>query len=245
MRKEMRNRLVVSVLSLFIVLLGQPKSEARFAEFSPIEDSSLRDHQKYQRWKRLLVGNQACQAIWSKWADVSLMVHITMASAGSRAEAGAETKDFLFDDTGALREVTIELGSAFAVRAPRNAAAYPVLSALAGDGYIINGEVRAIAFLSHEFGHVELARIIGGEVYQRQNMLLRKSEAGFKRYGWDWFDMREYKGIVADLGATPFDVVRGREVRAEAVVIPVLQEYFGKKMPANVREAIESYEPSS
>jgi TonB family protein len=153
---------------------------------------------------------------------------------------GAVTKDFQFDEAGKLTEATIVLGVEFAKDAPRNKEAYPVLVALASD-YDISREARAVAFLAHEFGHVENTRRIGGAVYQLQSQLLDQNEAGYIRHGWDWFKRQEYQRIVTELGCAPFEIGRQRENGAEAFAIPVIVDYFAGKPPAMVRQAIRSY----
>jgi TonB family protein len=217
-----------------------PRDEARFAGgFTSVDDSSLKNHRDYQRWKKALLGTRAGRALWGKWNDRPLTVHITMGehSGGPR---GAVTKDFQFDDAGKLTEATIVLGVEFAKDAPRNKEAYPVLVALARD-YDISREARAVAFLAHEFGHVENTRRIGGAVYQLQSQLLDQNEAGFVMHGWDWFKRPEYQRIVTELGCAPFEIGRQRENGAEAFAIPVIVDYYQGKPPATVQQAIRSY----
>jgi TonB family protein len=217
-----------------------PREEARFAGgFTSVDDSSLQNHRDYQRWKKALLGTPAGRALWGKWNDRPLTVHITMGehSGGPR---GAVTKHFQFDDAGKLTEATIVLGVEFAKDAPRNKEAYPVLVALAAD-YDISREARAVAFLAHEFGHVENTRRIGGAVYQLQSQLLDQNEAGFITHGWDWFKRPEYQRIVTELGCAPFEIGRQRENGAEAFAIPVIVDYYQGKPPAPVRQAIRSY----
>jgi len=46
---------------------------------------------------------------------------------------------------------------------------------------------------------------------------------------------------VAELGCAPFEVGRQREISAEALAIPVIQDYYRRKPPATVRQAIQRY----
>lgn len=165
-----------------------------------------------------------------------------MGKPSSGGVAGAETTGLVFDGSGKLREATIILGARFAKNPPLNSAAYPVLSAFTTETNDISREARAIAFIAHEFGHVDHARRIGGALYQRENQLLSRNEAGFRQYGWDWFKRPEYRELVAELGAAPFDVMRRREIGAEATAIPVIQDYYlGVKLPKPVQQAIRNY----
>jgi len=237
--KTNMTRLVVAASALFFLLSGQPASEARSNGFASIEDASLQNNKDYQRWKKLVASTRSCRDLWSRWTEAGLTVHIAMGSIGAEITGGAALTDIRFDDADRLKEATIKLESGFAERAPLNAAPYPILSSLSD----VSRNVRAMAFLAHEFGHVEYARIIGGRIYQGQNKLLRASRAGYIKYGWDWFHRAEYRGIVDELGAAPFDVVREREIRAEETTIAILRDYFAADMPATVRKAIQSYEP--
>jgi TonB family protein len=219
-----------------------PRDEARLAKGGgSIDDSSLSGNTNYQKWKRAFLETDSGRALWGKWSAPMppTTVHITMGENGGGV-AGAETKDFVFDG-GKLIRATIVLGEDFGKRAPRNAAAYPVLSALDDRDYYISREAKAVGMLAHEFGHVEHARRIGGDAFLRQERLLIENKAGFIKYGWDWFERIEYRRIVAELGAAPFDVVRQREIGAEASAVPVILDYFRGKMPATVQQAIRSY----
>jgi TonB family protein len=158
-------------------------------------------------------------------------------SAGRR---GAQTRDFVFDATGKLISATIVLGPEFGKDAPRNKTDYPVLVSLAPD-YEISREVRAVAALAHEFGHIHHIRRIGGKVFQRQNELLDENEAGFFKYGTEWFQQSYYREIVTKLGCLPSNVGHQREIEAEAFVIPVIVDYFAGKPPLVVRQAIQNY----
>lgn len=210
--------------------------EARFAGGTAyVDDAELKNHRDYQQWKDRFLRTPSGRALWS--ADCRLTVRLTMAG----ESAGAETTGFIFDSAGKLREARIILGAQFATRAPLNAADYPVLSSLIDNGHNINREVRAIAFLAHEFGHVGHARRIGGAAFQRQNRLLSEHETGYTRYGRGWFERPEYQRLVAELGATPFEVRRQRELAAEAAAIPVIVDYFAGKPPVTVGQAIRSY----
>jgi TonB family protein len=51
----------------------------------------------------------------------------------------------------------------------------------------------------------------------------------------------EYQRIVTELGAAPFDVMRQREIVADAFAVPVIQDYFGRTVPAPLQQAIRSY----
>ncbi len=207
--------------------------------FTRVDDSDLKNHRDYQRWKKALLETRAGRALWGKWNDGSVTVRIAM-GANSGGMAGAVTKDFVFDDDGKLTGVTIVLGTEFAKDAPRNKDAYPVLMAL-GPENDISREARAIAFLAHEFGHVHHARMLGGAAFRRQDQLLSEHEAGFFTHGWDWFKRPEYHRIVDELGAKPFEVARQREIAADAFAIPVIVDYYQGKPPATVRQAIRSY----
>jgi len=216
-----------------------PRDEARFAGApASIDDSELRNHQGYQKWKKALMETQSGRALLAKWNALALTVHIAMGEP-SGGPAGATTTDFIFD-RGKLISAKILLGHDFAKCAPLNVADYPVLSSLSDDGHDINREVRAVAFLMHEFGHVEFARM-GGVAFQRQNQLLREHNAGYANFGFDWFKRPEYRRLVAELGIAPLELSRQREVGADAFAIAVIQDYFGGKMPATVRHAIQRY----
>jgi TonB family protein len=216
-----------------------PRDEARFAgALASIDDSELRNHQGYQKWKKALMETQSGLALLAKWDDRALTVHIAMGE-NSGGPAGATTTDFIFD-RGKLISAKIVLGKDLAKRAPLNVADYPVLSSLSDDGHNVNREVRGLAFLAHEFGHVEFARM-GGVAFQRQNQLLREHNAGYANFGFDWFKRPEYRRLVAELGVAPLELRRQREVGADAFAIPVIQDYFGGKMPATVRQAIQRY----
>ncbi len=181
---------------------------------------------------------QSGRALLAKWDDLALTVHIAVGE-NSGGPAGATTTDFIFD-RGKLISAKIVLGKDFAKSAPLNVADYPVLSSLSDDGHNINREVRGLAFLAHEFGHVEFARM-GGVAFQRQNQLLREHNAGYANFGFDWFKRPEYRRLVAELGVAPLELSRQREVGADAFAIPVIQDYFGGKMPGTVRQAIQRY----
>jgi TonB family protein len=214
-----------------------PRDESPFAGgIAAVNDSQLKDHRDYQRWKKAFLNTQAGRSLWG--AD-HLTVYIRMGenSAGPR---GAETKDFVFDTAGNLREATIVFGPEFGKYAPTNKADYPVLVSLAPD-YEINREVRFVAGLAHEFGHIHHVRRLGGKVFQRQNELLDENEAGFFKYGTEWFQQPYYKEIVTKLGCAPANVGRQREIEAEAFVIPVIVDYFAGKPPLTVRQAIQNY----
>jgi len=216
-----------------------PRDEARFASgFASVDDSELKNHQDYQKWKKALMETPSGRALLAKWSDRALTVHIAM-GANSGGPAGAATTDFIFD-RGKLISAKILLGYDFAKSVPLNVADYPVLSSLGNDGRNINREVRAVAFLMHEFGHVEFARM-GGVAFQRQNQLLREHNAGYANFGFDWFKRAEYRRLVAELGVAPLELRRQREVGADAFVIPLIQDHFGGKMPATVRQAIQRY----
>src|SRR5262249_57021503 len=90
-------------------------------------------------------------------------------------------------------------------------------------------------------GHVQNTKKIGGAVFRLQNQLLDQNEAGFIKYGWDWFQQEDYKLIVTRLGCAPFKVGRQREIDAEAFAIPVIVNYYRGKPPATVRQAIQKY----
>jgi hypothetical protein len=215
------------------------RDEARFAGgFASVDDSELRNHQGYQKWKKALMQTPSGRALLTKWNDRALTVHVTMGEPSGGA-AGATATDFIFD-RGKLISAKIVLGKDFAKSAPLNVADYPVLSSLSDDGNNINREVRGLAFLAHEFGHVELARM-GGVAFQRQNQLLREHNAGYANFGFDWFKRPEYRRLVAELGIAPLELRRQREVGAEIFAIPVIQDYFGGKTPATVRQAIQRY----
>lgn len=148
----------------------------------------------------------------------------------------------VFDGSGKLREATIILGTQFAKAPPLNSANYPVLSSFITENIDISREARAVAAMAHEFGHIDHARRIGGAIYQKQNQLLDRNEAGYLQYGRSWFKQSEYREIVAELGITPAEVKRKREVEAEAAAIPVIQDYYlGVRLPKAVQQAIRSY----
>lgn len=201
-----------------------------------IDDSSLEGNGDYQKWKKAFLQIEAGRGLWIKYSR-GFRLNIRMGE-NSGGRSGVEATDYAFAG-GRLIGATIVLGVEFAKNAPLNTAAYPILSSLTGSG--VSREARAVAFLAHEFGHVENARKIGRNVL-RQNQLLDRNEAGFIQYGRDWFNRPEYRQILSELGAEPADIMRRREIGAEASAIPVIQEYLGRKAPATVRQAIERYQ---
>jgi TonB family protein len=213
-----------------------PRDETFGGRFASVDDAELNQHRDYQRWKKAFLSTQAGRALWG--AD-RITVHIRMGE-NSGGPRGAETKDYAFDTAGKLREATIVLGPKFGKSAPKNKADYPVLVSLEPD-YEITREIRAVASLAHEFGHIHHTRRLGGKVFQRQNALLNENESGFLKYGTAWFQQSGYKEIVTKLGCAPANIGRQREIEAEAFVIPVIVDYFSGKPPLAVRQAIQNY----
>jgi TonB family protein len=82
---------------------------------------------------------------------------------------------------------------------------------------------------------------MGGAAFQWQARLLREHNAGYTQYGLGWFRRPEYRRLVAELGVAPLEIMRQREVGADAFTIPVIQDYFGGKIPLKVRQAIQRY----
>lgn len=236
----MRTKYILSstILSLCMSFLGSQSLQAHSADVVCIDDKSLQKHSDYQRWKQTIVAVQACRELWSTWQAQGLTVHIVMRSPGR----GATTKDYVFHD-GKLKEATIEIEYDIGKGAPRNAAAYPILSSLVkfSADKLFEMDVRAAAFIAHEFGHVEHTRKLGETTYKRQQDLLRKSQQGFHKLGWDWFDQEEYRQIVRDLGEHPFNLMQQRERLAEATAIPVITHLFGENMPVGISKAIQDY----
>ena len=104
-----------------------------------------------------------------------------------------------------------------------------------------------MAFLAHEFGHVEDAERIGGTLWQKQDRLLDQHNQGYEKQGQAWLNTTEYKQIVSQLGGTPVSIHEQRETRAERATIPVLQDYYAQgaghgTMPRRVNQAIRNYQ---
>ncbi len=179
-----------------------------------IDDSSLEGNEYYRKWRGAFLATAAGRALWIKYSR-GFRLDVRMGNnSGGRRGSGVEARDYVFAGER-LIGATIVLGVEFARSAPLNAAAYPILSSLADSGDSVGREARAVAFLAHEFGHVENARRIGREIL-RQNQLLDLNEAGYIQYGRDWFNKPEYRQIVSELGAAPAEIMQRREILAEA-----------------------------
>ena len=215
-----------------------------------IDDSSLKDNADYQEWKEAFLATESGRAQWDKYNnDHSVTVTITMGENAGGKE-GAETTP-TFDANGKLTSATIVLGTDFAKKAASGE--YPIGSKLTPydpqGGYPVSREARAVAFLAHEFGHVEDAQRVGGVAWQRENEILKQNQEGFKAMGQQqWINSPEYRKLLSQCGCNnPSDLATQREIRAEGATIGVLREYYGKgaghgSMPSRVKQAIQNYE---
>jgi RHS repeat-associated protein len=213
-----------------------------------IDDSSLDKNKDYQSWKKAYLSTKAGQAEWNKYNDNhNVTITITM-GANAGGKEGAETTPS-FDANGKFTGATIVLGTDFAKGDRLNSSEYPISSSMTGTaeyGAIISRTDRAVDFFAHEFGHVDDAQKQGA-LWVQQTGLLKQSKEGFEKQGQAWFNTSQYKQIVSQLGDTPANISTGRENRAEAAVIPVMRDYYGKgaghgSMPSRVKQAIQNYE---
>jgi len=212
-----------------------------------INDSSLKDNKEYQRWKAAFLATKAGKALWDKYSDHKYQLTITMGE-NKGGKFGAETKDYKFDSQGNLTGATIVLGKEFGKEVASGT--YEIGSSLTPTdqhGADIGREARAVAYLAHEFGHVEDAERSGGTLWQRQDQLLGENKQGFENQGQAWFNTSEYQKVVSQLGDTPANVNAEREIRAERETIPVLQQYYGRgaghgSLPNRVKQAIQNYQ---
>jgi RHS repeat-associated protein len=213
-----------------------------------VNDSSLKDNDDYQKWKKAFLATEAGRAQWDKYNnDHSITITISMGQNAGGKE-GAETTP-TFDAAGKLTGASIVLGTDFAKNVP-SGENYPISSSLTPSeqyGSPISREARAVTFLGHEFGHVEDAQRIGGKEWQRQNQLIEQARDGFNKQGQPYFNSREYQQVVSQLGGTPVSIGTQRENRAEAYTISVLRQYFAKGaghggMPKRVNQAIQNYQ---
>ena len=213
-----------------------------------VDDSSLKDNEDYQEWKKAFLATEAGRAQWDKYNnDHSVNITISMGENAGGKE-GAETTP-TFDANGNLTGASIVLGTDFAKHAP-SGDDYPISSSLtptAAYGNPVSREARAVTFLAHEFGHVEDAQKIGGAEWKRQNQLIEQAKEGYNKQGQQYFNSSDFQQVVSQLGGTPVSIHSQRENRAEAYTIPVLRQYFAKGarhggMPNRVKQAIQNYQ---
>lgn len=217
-----------------------------------IDDSSLRDNQDYQSWKTAFLKTKAGQDFWNKYSRSEYKVTISMGE-NAGGEGGAETIP-MFDTNGKLVGGTIILGTEFAKK--EASGEYPIGSTLTPDvtgpgGYpqkAVSREARAVAFLAHEFGHLEDAERRGQVAWQRDRDFIIRNQEGFNALGQQWVRTPGYRQLLNECGCSnPSELATRREVRADGYTRGVLREYYGKgaghgEMPKRVRQAIQAYE---
>jgi hypothetical protein len=216
-----------------------------------IDDSSLSDNEEYQKWKKAFRNTAAGKAFWDKYSGDEYKVTIKIGD-NSGGNGGAETIP-TFDANGKLIGGTIVLGKNFASDAASSD--YPIGRTLTSEVNDTSGhsqtpverEARAVAFLAHEFGHLEDAERMGGAAWQREGDILQRNVDGFNRLKQPWFNTPEYKQLLSECGCNDPNILRTqREIRADGYTRGVLQDYYAKgaghgSMPGRVKKAIQAY----
>ena len=216
-----------------------------------IDDSSLKDNEGYQKWKKAFLKTKTGHDFWEKYSGHEYKVTITMGENGG-GKYGAETTPTFAN--GKLTGGTIVLGTDFAKKAASGG--YPIGSTLTSGStdasghpqYPISREARAVAYLAHEFGHLDDDQRMGGAAWQRENEILKRNAEGLKALKDQWINSPEYKQLLSQCGCNnPSDLSTQREVRADQYEISALRDYYGKRaghgsMPNRVKQAIEAYE---
>lgn len=213
-----------------------------------IDDSSLKDNKDYQEWKKAFIATKDGKATWDKYHnDKNFSLSITIGD-NEGGKYGAETKDHKFNDAGALVGASIVLGTDFAKKAPGDPGDYPVLSSMSdSDTHMTTGGTpigrrdRAVAFLAHEFGHVDDAAQLGKARWERDRALLEENLANFKKFGQAGLNNPD---LLKRCGCQNiYEISMSRENRAERYAIPTIQQYFQKNggIPHRVKNAIKEF----
>jgi RHS repeat-associated protein len=217
-----------------------------------IDDSSLADNEDYQKWKTAFLKTKTGHDFWEKYNKPEYKVTISMGE-NAGGKGGAETTP-TFDANGKLTGGAIVLGTEFAKK--EASPEYPIGHTLTPDSEDGNGrpqisvsrEARAVAFLAHEFGHLEDGERMGGAAWKRENDFIKRNQEGFNKLGGQWSKSPEYKKLLSECRCSnPSDIGTRREIRADGYTRGVLRDYYDKgaghgSMPNRVKKAIQAYE---
>jgi hypothetical protein len=211
-----------------------------------IDDSSLKDNEDYQKWKKAFLATKDGQKLWDKYQnDKNFMLVINMSKDKGN---GAETHSYQFAD-GKLTGATITLGNKITdvdAASKRSDQPYPISSSLGKAG--VDGTTMAVAIIAHEFGHVEDASQ-RPELFQQLNEYNDTAKRLNKELGPSFGSDPRYKAIeekvlktggYKSMGEMSID----KDRRAEKTMIPVIQQHFantGGKVPKSVQKAVDKF----
>lgn len=203
-----------------------------------------RFQKRYQTWKKEFLSTEVGREQWRRYAanpDIALTITVSE----ERGE-GAATSEYRWNDEGRLLAVTISLGSQIDKGYP-NPVNYPVLNSLAPMESVphVSGSVLAATKLAHEFGHVNRAASADGRLFQLQDKLIPTYNKIFfikKRNVSD----PQLRALAAQMGGTPVEIGRDRELWAEANAFVYLRERYPKSglyepVFKEIRRTLEAY----
>lgn len=215
-------RLAAVVCALLSALLLCPpvlSSEDNIREVIPD-----RFKKRYRTWKKEFLSTDAGREQWERYAR-SRDIALTITVSEERGE-GAATNQYKWNDEGRLVAVTISLGSQLDSGYP-SPVNYPVLNSLAPmeSAPHVGGSVLAATKLAHEFGHVNRAATADGHLFQLQDKLIPTYNALFFSKGRNVSDPQLVE-LARQMGGTPVEIGRDRELWAEANALAYLRERF-------------------
>jgi len=211
-----------------------------------IDDSSLENNEKYQKWKAALLATEAGRNMWNKFHD-DKKFRLTINLDPDR-DNGAVTQGRVFEN-GKLVAATISLGPDIGDRsdaAGRPSDQYPLSSAAGIE--MIDSNVLGAAVIAHEFGHVEDAqeRPEAWQAYDEYRSALEKrtGELGTHSAAYTDSNVSAKRDKAFGLfGVKDIDALSIQsDNRAERTAIPVIEQSFGNKgksVPKRIQKAID------
>lgn len=203
-----------------------------------------RFRKRYKTWKKEFLSTEAGREQWERYA-LNRDIALTITVSEERGE-GAATNQYRWDDNGKLVAVTISLGSQIDSGYP-SPVNYPVLNSLAPmeSAPHVSGSVLAATKLAHEFGHVNRAANTDGKLFQLQDQLIPTYNAIFFQKGRNVSDP-QLVALARQMGGTPVEIGRDRELWAEANALAYLRERYperGMYEPVfkEIRRTVEEY----
>ncbi len=203
-----------------------------------------RFQKRYRTWKQEFLSTEAGREQWEKYAR-NRHLALTITVSEERGE-GAATNQYRWDDDGQLVAVTISLGSQIDKGYP-GPVNYPVLNSLAPMGSVphVSGSVLAATKFAHEFGHVNRAANADGKLFQLQDKLIPTYNKLFFAKGRNVRDP-QLIALAEQMGGTPVEIGRDRELWAEANAFAYLRERYPERgiyQPVfkEIRRTLEEY----
>lgn len=231
-------------LSLFFVVVTHVSVAADSSEDNIKEVVPERFKKRYRTWKKEFLSTDAGREQWERYAR-SRDIALTITVSEERGE-GAATNQYRWNEEGKLVAVTISLGSQLDSGYP-SPVNYPVLNSLAPmeSAPYVGGSVLAATKLAHEFGHVNRAAQTDGHLFQLQDKLIPTYNALFFRKGRNVADP-QLVALAKQMGGTPVEIGRDRELWAEANALAYLRERYpehGMYEPVfkEIRRTIQEY----